>query len=554
MSTNNSESFSNFINDIKDAEYDPNVSIMESLWSQYERVVIESIISSFGLGKFIKDQDGGDVDTIKNVSDTEKFRNAKYQEKYDIDIKDRYNDFKDDLHSGDQFYKKTRDYMIKQQMEGKLKDIYTKQTIDKDDKFDLEHIISAKEIFEDRGRVLSGISATELANCEDNFGATNSLINRSKKDLTMDSFINNIENARDTRISTMQKLKAKESLNDDEKAELHRAEVVEEAYKNKEHLKEVDGVARKKYNDKLAKKYYQSKEFWTNTGTAAISLGAKMGIRQVFGFCFCEIWFSIKEELDKVDNSCEWNDLFNAIDLGIKNGINNVNSKYSVLLNKFKLGLESGITASLGTTLTNIFFTTYKNLVKNIRLSSTFVIQSGNIILFNPDDLDLGQRLKAASIVIITGASVIVGSAVGESLRVSPIANIPEVGDIIIAFISALTSGIMSCTILCFLDRSRTIKQLLYLLDKIPTEVNNYKEIANYMEKYYAMLEKYDLEKFKNDIESIHSITNKINEIDSTDDLNKYLLSIYDELNIPKPWNGDIDSFMSNKDNTLVFN
>ena len=74
------------------------------------------------------------------------------------------------------------------------------------------------------------------------------------------------------------------------------------------------------------------------------------------------------------------------------------------------------------------------------------------------------------------------------------------------------------------------------------------------MEKYYAMLEKYDLEKFKNDIESIHSITNKINEIDSADDLNKYLLLIYDELNITKPWTGDIDSFMSNKDNTLVFN
>lgn len=246
MSTNNSESFSNFINDIKDAEYDPNVSIMESLWSQYERVVIESIISSFGLGVFIKDQDGGDVDTIKNVRDpidpknSKYFKNDKYQEKYDNDIKDRYNDFKDDLHSGDKFYKKTRDYMIKQQMEGKLKDIYTKQTIDKDDKFDLEHIISAKEIFEDRGRVLSGISATELANCEDNLGATNSSINRSKNDLTMNSFINNIENARDTRISKMQKLKAKESLNDDEKADLHRAEVVEAAYNNKEHLKEVD--------------------------------------------------------------------------------------------------------------------------------------------------------------------------------------------------------------------------------------------------------------------------------------------------------------------------
>ena len=89
MSTNYSDNFSSFINEIKNAEYDPNVSIMESLWSQYERVVIESIISSFGLGMFIKDQAGGDVDTIKNVRDTEHFRNSKDQGKYDNDIKDK---------------------------------------------------------------------------------------------------------------------------------------------------------------------------------------------------------------------------------------------------------------------------------------------------------------------------------------------------------------------------------------------------------------------------------------------------------------------------------
>ena len=553
MDTKNSESFNNFINEIKNAEYDPNVSIMESLWSQYERVVIESIISAFGLGVFIKDQDGGDVDTINNVRDTKHFRNIKKQKLYDNYIKDRYKDFKDDLHTGDKFYKKTREHMIAQQMDGKLKDIYTKQIIDKNDKFDLEHIISAKEIFEDRGRVLAGIRPAELANCEDNLQATDYSINRSKSDESMNEFIDRMERSHDARISKIKELKSRESLSDSETKVLHKLEELESATNNKQHLKEVDKTARIKYNEKLAKKYYQSKEFWSDAGSAALSLGAKMGIRQVFGFCFCEIWFSVKEELDKVDSGCEWNDLFNAINLGIENGIKNVNSKYSVLLDKFKLGVGSGITASLSTTLTNIFFTTSKNLVKNIRLSSTFVIQSGNIILFNPDDLDLGQRLREASIVIITGASVIIGSAVGESLRTSPIATIPEVGDIIIAFISALTSGIMSCTILCFLDRSKTIKQLLYLLDQIPTEVNNYKEIAEYMEKYYAMLEKYDLEKFKNDISSIHNITNNINKIDSDDELNKYLLSVYDELNIPKPWIGDIDSFMSNKENYLKF-
>lgn len=551
MNVKINENFSNFINEIKNAEYDPNVSIMESLWSQYERVVIESIISSFGLGMFIKDQTGGDVDTINNVRETKHFRNAKYQKEYDDYVKDKYNS--DMFHMEDKYYKKTKEYMIKNQMKGRLKDVYTEHIIDKDDKFDLEHIISAKEIHDDMGRVLAGLSPVRLANCKDNLKATDYSINRSKSDESMNDFIARIERSHDARVSMINTLKAKESLNEKEKTVLHKLEELEAATNNKEHLKEVDKAARIKYNEKLSKKYYQSKEFWADTGTSAAKLGAKMGIRQVFGFCFCEIWFSVKDELDKVNSGCGWNDLFNAINLGIEKGIKNVNAKYKVLLDKFKLGFGSGITTSLSTTLTNIFFTTSKNLVKNIRLSSTFIIQSGNIILFNPDDLDLGQRLKEASIVIITGASVIVGSVVGESLRTTPIVTTPEVGDIIISFISAFTSGIMSCTILCFLDRSKIIKQLLYLLDKIPTEVNNYKEIADYMEQYYAILEKYDFKKFKKEINSIHNITNNINQINSDDELHKYLLEIYDELKIPKPWTGDIDSFMSNKENSLVF-
>lgn len=41
--------------------------IMDSLFKQYERVIIESIITSFGLDFIVHDKHGGDVDTINNV-------------------------------------------------------------------------------------------------------------------------------------------------------------------------------------------------------------------------------------------------------------------------------------------------------------------------------------------------------------------------------------------------------------------------------------------------------------------------------------------------------
>ena len=46
---------------------DPNESVLDALFREYEHVIFRSIITSFGLDVFIKDQYGGDVDTLHNV-------------------------------------------------------------------------------------------------------------------------------------------------------------------------------------------------------------------------------------------------------------------------------------------------------------------------------------------------------------------------------------------------------------------------------------------------------------------------------------------------------
>ena len=69
-------------------DYYPNGenSIYDDLFKQYGRVVIESLLTSFGLDMLlIKDQHGGDVDTIHNVrkigSDSEmKYKNLQNEE------------------------------------------------------------------------------------------------------------------------------------------------------------------------------------------------------------------------------------------------------------------------------------------------------------------------------------------------------------------------------------------------------------------------------------------------------------------------------------------
>lgn len=58
----------NFVKNIEPDFYEsPYENAFEKLFREYERVIFKSIITSFGLDAFIKDQYGGDVDTVLNV-------------------------------------------------------------------------------------------------------------------------------------------------------------------------------------------------------------------------------------------------------------------------------------------------------------------------------------------------------------------------------------------------------------------------------------------------------------------------------------------------------
>ena len=79
-------------------------------------------------------------------------------------------------------------------------------------------------------------------------------------------------------------------------------------------------------------------------------------------------------------------------------------------------------------------------------------MQAGTILLINPDNLLVGDQLKAATVTLATGASVIAGTAVGNLIEDTPIYAIPEVGPFVQPFASVLVSGLLSCTLLIMLE------------------------------------------------------------------------------------------------------
>ena len=537
---------SSFINEVnKGYGIDPEENVFTGIWNEYERVIIESLITSFGLDSLIKDQHGGDVDTIHNVRQIGKdplmqYKNqqnkANYENRGDYDTAA--------YHSNSTFTKTKSDARKEFDKNGTtIPDAYVSgnkliprnnKTIPRGQQGQLDHVVSAKEIHDDPGRVLAGLNGVDLANNPSNLRFTNASLNLNKSDMTAEEYIAWCE-ANPDKVNWGGK----------------KGEPLPQNVKKK--LRSEYNRAKKEYDAKLIKAYYTSPNFMSDTFSAAKSRGIEMGLRQAIGFVFAEVWFVTKEEMQKIRSNCNMKYMLEAVGKGIKKGFKNAMSKYKVLLDKFRDGTIAGALSSITTTICNIFFSTAKNLVRCIRQIYASVVEAGKILLFNPENLLFGDRIKAASIVIATGASVLVGTIAGEAIEMSPLGKIPVIGEIVTVFVSSLVSGLLSCTFLIFLDRSKFMNLLITELNKIPSEVANYAAIADAMERYAAKLEKLDLEKFRADTALYRNIAFRISSCEDEDTLNDCLLSAYKELNIDLPWEGDFDSFMGNGSNKLVF-
>lgn len=96
----------NFVKQI-DGIYDIGTNVYNSIFEQYERVIMQSLITSFGLDFLVRDQHGGDVDTIHNVreigmDEQMKYKNKRNEEAYNNRGKYSYADYHSDSRFKDQ--------------------------------------------------------------------------------------------------------------------------------------------------------------------------------------------------------------------------------------------------------------------------------------------------------------------------------------------------------------------------------------------------------------------------------------------------------------------
>ncbi len=533
---------------------------IRGLLKEYERVLVESIITSFGLDIFITDkQHGGNVDTIHNVRNIGKDSKLTYksaENKAAYENRGTYDSH--EYHTDKPYLDKKNEYKQRRK-EGNAVDDYTGKKLGEHDRADLDHIISAKEIHDDPGRVLAGKDGKELANSDDNFAYTNESINRSKKDSTMEEYLERWEQ-REKRINELKQKQGKSGLSGREEEELRHLQKTSDV--DAERMRKIDRATRKAYDRKL-NEYYTSTKFMKELSSSALKTGIAMGARQVLGLVFAEIWFSVKEELEVVRKivGFELTSFFEAVARGIRKGFESAKAKFSQLLNKFASGAIAGFLGDITTTLCNIFFTTAKSAVRIIQQSWASITEAMEILFINPQNYAMGDRIFAATKTIAVGASVVAGQILGTAVR-GVLANYPIIPsilqDIVTSFVSAFVTGTLSVTFVYILDRNPLVKSLREYLNSIdPTAraLEYYKQQTEYFRAYAAKLMELDIEQFKKTVEIYSTSVNELMSAKDDKTLNMLLENTIKKLDITTPWanHDSFEAFLADENTIFEF-
>lgn len=91
------------------------------------------------------------------------------------------------------------------------------------------------------------------------------------------------------------------------------------------------------------------------------------------------------------------------------------------------------------------------------------------------------------------------------------------------------------------------------ITDSLQKSIEAFKRINEALQVYLNELEKIDLALFRKETEQYNKLITTFNAIKTDKELTEFLLNTCENLGISKPWKGDFDSHMSNKNGTLVF-
>ena len=455
---------------------------VDQLIDECTKTALQQIIGPFGLSvAMFDDRDGGAVDTTHNaregfMSDELK---ADYEKRGEYDAQKSR-----EVHSAKAYIERNRE-LGRQKENGEGINAYSNKRISRNAKTDLDHVMAAKEVHDDRARVLAEIDTADLANLEENLQLTLQHTNRSMKQMPIDEYIEKLEREKPQRQARIKELEGKKDLTDKERKQLENLK--EEEDFDPEIARKLDKQARKAIEKAEDKAYYKFikkdkngkihlSKFAKNQLKAGGKEAARNAIRAALGELlvvlvnqtFLEVKAFIKERKQATGN----------VFVEIQNRLKRVVAKVLAKLKQWEEnvknmaeGFISGFCSSLVTTLINVFAMTAKRFVRAIREGIFSIIKAFNILFFRPMEMTEEEAMKTV-IKLLSGVAVTTLGIAAENAINTFIQSVPLVGQfasIITPAVMGMLTGVAIALISYYVDmvfhfakmREETFKELL---------------------------------------------------------------------------------------------
>ncbi|OMF61550.1 hypothetical protein BK139_06850 [Paenibacillus sp. FSL R5-0490] len=532
----------------------------QNLMKQYEKMIVTTLLRSFALDFLIKDQNGGNVDTPLTARKYG-LKDEEAQKRYDSKNRGDYSDknVKKQYHSNNFIDRNREASELKKQ--GKLFDAYTGQKIAPNGKYDLDHTISAKEIHDDRAVYLANLNGADLAVADTNLNHTNQSINRAKGKKTMDQFLDDLNKKQGEYESRISQLKKQESLTDKERKELNKLTNLSQA--NAEKMKEADANSRKEYNKTITKAYLSDKKTYINAGKDALNTGWKMGARQTLGLILAEVWIIARQRfpliMEKMKEKFSLKEFLLEAAGTFKEAFQAVKEKFKELIAAFANGMLAGILSSISTFIINFFTGTAKHAVKMIREFWGSITQIFDLLVFNRQNLSPGELAREISKVIGLAAAVLAGTLVAERLESTGIGDLPVIGEALTIFLSGLTTGVISISLVYFIDHSKEIQKLVKFLDGFADQLElkrqYYAELNEQIKQKVSELSSLPIDQLNKQLANVQMLTQQMKLADTDDELNEIVTKTIRTMGLDLPYQDreGLKQFMQDKQAVLHF-
>ncbi len=185
------------------------------------------------------------------------------------------------------------------------------------------------------------------------------------------------------------------------------------------------------------------------------------------------------------------------------------------------------------------------------------LIKGTEVMICNPEYLQLGDRIKSAVKYYASGVSVTIGDKLSARIKPSDFALIEKNAPGVIEYIPTLISMVVTCAIVISVDKNPLLIALTDEFNKVPTITGNialYRESALAFEEMAARLARIDLDELKKIIEGYDHLIKNMEFVTDPKELNRILLAYYRDNNKELPWgNRSLEEHWADKSSRLVF-